>query len=94
MSRDDLFYLPNRPPRPARTPRAGELLFEFLRASDGAPMSCELRCNGDPFGWEAQFFDRGELLFSRGGFLTRALAMQWAELERQALERRRRGAQP
>lgn len=79
---DEDWYKPNRPPLPPRQPKPGEVLFEFVRASDRAPMSCELRFNGESFGWEAQFLERGELLMSRGGFVTRALAVQWAELER------------
>jgi hypothetical protein len=38
----------------------------------------------NPFKWEAQFLERGELLYARGGFVTRALAVQWAEAERNA----------
>ena len=48
--------------------------------------SCELRFHGESYGWEAQFFERGELLFSRGGFVTGALAVQWAEEERAEME--------
>jgi hypothetical protein len=66
--------------------RPGERLFEFLRASGRAPMSCELRFNGESYGWEAQFFERGELPYSRGGFVTRALAVQWAEKERTTMD--------
>ena len=55
----------NCPPPPPRQPRPGELLFEFVRGSDGAPMSCELRFHGESYGWEAQFFERGELLYAR-----------------------------
>jgi hypothetical protein len=71
------------PPAPQQ-PTAGQRLFEFTRASDRAPMMCELRGHGE-FGWEVQFLERGELLYSRR-FDTRALAIQWAELERAALE--------
>ena len=39
---DDPFYLPNAK-LPVRIARLGALLFEFVRPSDGAPMSCELR---------------------------------------------------
>lgn len=60
MSDDCPFYAPNLPPVPARKPRPGELLFEFLRASDRAPMSCELRFHGESYGWEAQFLERGD----------------------------------
>jgi hypothetical protein len=47
-------------------------------------MSCELRFHGESYGWEAQFFERDELWFSRSGFVTRALAVQFAEEERKA----------
>jgi len=30
-----------------RQPKPGEVLFEFVRASDRAPMSCELRFHGE-----------------------------------------------
>lgn len=81
---DEPFYSPTCKPAPARV----ELLFEFVRASDQAPMSCELRFHGESYGWEAQFLKRGHLVFSRGAFVTRALAVQWAELERAAMESR------
>ena len=83
---DDFFARPGLVV-PARVPRLGEVLFAFVRASDRAPMSCELRFHGESFGWEAQFLERGVLFYSHGGFVTRAQAVQWAELERQALER-------
>ena len=50
-------------------------------------MTCELRFHGESYGWEAQFLERGELLYSRGAFMTRALAVQWAEEERKAMEK-------
>jgi hypothetical protein len=75
-------------PRPsARAPTPGEPLFAFVRASDRASMTCELRFHGESFGWEAQFLERGQLLYAHGGFVTRAMAMQWAEAERAAIER-------
>jgi hypothetical protein len=64
-------------------------LLAFVRASDRAPMTCELRFHGESYGWEAQFLERGELLYARGGFVLRALAVQWAEQEQKALEGRR-----
>jgi hypothetical protein len=76
----------NTPRPPARLPRPGEPLFTFVRVSDQAPMSCELRFQGESYGWEAQFLERGELLYAHGGFVTRALAVQWAEEERQAFQ--------
>ena len=62
-------------------------MFEFVRASDRAPMSCELRFHGESFGWEAIFLERGELFVSHGGFVTRELAVRWAEVERAAMEK-------
>ena len=78
---DEPFCTPNLPPPSVRRP--GELLFEFIRASDHAPMSCELRFHGASYGWEAQILERGELLVSHGGFPLRALAVAWAEGERE-----------
>lgn len=76
----------NAPQPPPRQPKPGELLFEFVRARDRAPMSCELRFHGESNGWEAQSLERGELFASRGGFVARSLAVQWAELERASME--------
>jgi hypothetical protein len=82
------FCTPNyKSPAPAQERLTGELLFEFVRASDRAPMSCELRFHGESYGWEAPFFERGELFASHGGFVTKALAVQRAEAERTAIER-------
>lgn len=70
-----------------RLAKPGEHLFAFVRVDDRAPMSCELRCHGESFGWEAQFLKRGELFYSRGAFPTRELAIAWAEQERVVMER-------
>jgi hypothetical protein len=35
-----------------------------------------------------QFYERGELLYAHGGFLTKADAIAWAENERKAMEGR------
>jgi len=40
------------PPATLCSPKGPELLFEFVRASDRAPMSCELRFHGESYGWE------------------------------------------
>jgi hypothetical protein len=84
---DEPFYSPNAKSATARVAKPGELLFEFVRASDRAPMSCELRFHGESYGWEATFFERGDLLCSHGAFVTRKAAIAWAELEREAMER-------
>jgi len=90
MADDASWMFHNSPKAAPRRPKPGEVLFEFIRASDRAPMSCELRFHGESYGREAQFFERGELFYSRGGFVTRALAVQWAEEERKALTTSRR----
>jgi hypothetical protein len=89
MAPDDRepFYSPDAKQAPPRVAKPGELLFEFVRAADRAPMSCELRFHGESYGWEAQFFERGELLFSRGAFVTRKAAIAWATEERKAMEK-------
>jgi hypothetical protein len=73
----------SRPPRP---PKAGELLFEFVRVSDRKHFRCELRFHGESYGWEAQWFDDGGHFASHGAFVTRAAAVAWAEHEREAFE--------
>ena len=72
------------PPPPPRLPPKAETLFEFIRASDRAPMSCELKFHGESYGWEAIFLVRGELFASHGGFMTRGAAVGWAERQRLA----------
>ena len=84
---DDPFYKPSRTPNPRRQPNPGELLFEFVRASDRAPMSCELHFHGESYGWEVQFLERGELRYSHGPFVLRELAAHWADEQRKAMEK-------
>ena len=81
----DNFYKPNHPPAPPRQPQPGERLFEFVVKRNNARWLCELRDEGSHYGVEAQFFQNEELRFSRR-FKTRALAVQWAEEERKAIE--------
>ena len=50
------------------------------------PLTCELRFHGESWGWEAQFYERGEFVIGRR-FLTRAQAVQWAEEERKTTEK-------
>ena len=84
---DDAFYSPNHKPTPPQQPRPRtELLFEFVRPSNHAPMSCALLFHGESYGWEALFYERGELFISHGGFALRAMAIHWAEAERKAME--------
>jgi hypothetical protein len=86
MTDDPRTLLWDAPPPPPRQPRPGEPLFEFIRASDHKRIVVELRFNGESYGWEAQLLEDGiDLFYSRGVFPTRALAMQWAEQERDAI---------
>src|SRR3954471_7767683 len=80
---DDRALLWKAPPPPPRQPKPGEPLFEFIRASDYRRIVVELRFNGESYGWEAQLLEDGVDLFcAHGRFPTRALAVQWAEIER------------
>jgi len=78
--------VPNAPP--PHKPRPAERMFEFTRASDGRRMVVDMLFHSDSYGWEARIVeaDGGWLSHSRGRFATRALAVQWAEQERIALE--------
>ncbi len=82
---DEPFYKPGHLPS-RRVPRPGELLFEFVRESDHAQFRCELRYHGDFWGVEAQFLMNGDLLIAQR-FETKALAMHWATLEREHLQK-------
>jgi hypothetical protein len=76
---DEPFYSPkHRLPDPPRVPRLGEPLWS-LRVNH-VTWSCELRYHGE-WGVEAQILRDGDLVIGRR-FDTRALAVQWAELER------------
>jgi hypothetical protein len=70
-------------PRAACTAQPGELLFEFHVERTHTLYRCELRDRGT-YGVEAQFFDPIDLRIAHL-FPTRALAITWAERERQAL---------
>ena len=74
---------------PPRVPRPGEPLWSF-RSADHHIWSCELRYHGE-FGVEAQILKDGELLIGRR-FDMKALAVQWAEEERKAIEAEKGGA--
>jgi hypothetical protein len=45
-------------------------------------ITCELRFHGETYGWEVQLLHDGELFVARGAFVTRELALLWAERER------------
>ena len=68
---------------PPRQPHPGEKLFEFLVGP--TRHLCELRDHGK-WGVEVQFFKNEEFLMGRH-FDTRELAIQWAAIERAAIEK-------
>jgi hypothetical protein len=70
-------------PAPAVAPRRGENVWTRLKGTRVA--ECELRYHGE-YGVEAQFYRDGEFFSSRR-FDLKAEALQWAQLERQELER-------
>ena len=76
---------PDAPGRKSQKRQPGELLFEFVRESDQTHFRCELRAY-EGWGVEAVFWMNGQLLVARR-FDTRALAVQWAVIERQAVEK-------
>jgi hypothetical protein len=77
MVDDEPFYSPTAKPPPPRVARPGEPLFTFQKGN--RTIVCELRVHGE-FGVEAVFLD-GPRFHSRM-FQTRALAVQWATIER------------
>ena len=88
---DDPFFAPDHRGAVARQPTPGELLFYFLRGH--VRFRCELRDHG-PYGIEAQFFVNEEFLHSRRfdpsldpTRTPREMAVEWAEEERNALEK-------
>jgi hypothetical protein len=83
---DDDWYKPNAPQAPPRVPRPGEPLCAFVRERDKKRFDCELRFNGESYGCEAQIFEQGELFTTHGRFVTRAMAVQWAEEMRNFFE--------
>jgi hypothetical protein len=71
---------------PTTKPTPAEPLFRLTRASDRKSISCELEFNGESYGWEVRFLDGGELLYSRGAFASRELAVAWAWQKRRDIE--------
>ena len=81
----DPIYFPGNVRQPPRS-TPGEPLFEFTVERDHARWLCELRDDGPHHGVEVQFVQNDELRYRRR-FKTRALAVQWAEDERKAIEK-------
>jgi hypothetical protein len=82
MSDADPFYRAGRK-LPVRQPQPGERVRSMQVGA--VSWSCELRYNGGGFGVEAQILRDGELVIGRR-FNTRALALQWADMEREVLQ--------
>lgn len=73
-------------PRPSpRRPQPGELLCEFFSAARRKFYRIELRDRGQ-YGVEVQVLDPVEMVFGHL-FPVRALAVAWAEEQRQAIEK-------
>lgn len=92
--RSDLLHTAK--PAPARQPKPAELLFEFYRESDHSRWRCELRDHGKEFGVEAQFYQNEEFICGRrfdprldASRPSRALAVAWAEEERDVISAQR-----
>ena len=79
---DEPFYTPGLKPPPPKPPKPREGLWQ-LRTGH-VTWSCELLDHG-AYGVEAQILRDGEFVIGRR-FDTRALAVQWAELEREAMK--------
>jgi hypothetical protein len=69
---------------PRRQPTPGEPLWTL--PLEHITWSCELRCHGESYGWEVQILRDGEF-FAGQRFVLRTLAQEFAEAERQILEK-------
>jgi hypothetical protein len=56
---DDEWYKPNPKPTPPRQPKPGEHVWTLVKA--GRRFECELRFQGNSYGWECQLLEDGEL---------------------------------
>lgn len=77
---DQPFYAPGMS-QTLRVPKPGELRWSLRQGVHA--ITCELRGQGE-YGWETQILRDGELWIGRR-FDTRALAIQFADVERAAL---------
>jgi hypothetical protein len=73
---------PFHSPSPSSVPRPGQHLWSLRK--EGVTWEAELRYHRE-YGVEAQILRQGELVIGRR-FDTRALAVQWADNERRALD--------
>jgi hypothetical protein len=70
-------------------PPAGDLLWEFVRPSDGIRLRCELRGAAADV-WQVIVYQNGCLLAWHSGFSHRSVAERWARGTRSALAQRAR----
>ena len=49
---------------PTTKPQPAEPLFEFTRASNQRPITCDLGFNSESYGWEVRFLDGGGLVLA------------------------------
>jgi len=61
MADDEDWYKPHRLPRSRGSHSPANCSLSSCAAPIARPMTCELRFNGESYGWEAQFLERGEL---------------------------------
>jgi hypothetical protein len=78
------FYSPNYRAPTQKLAKPRELAWEFQQ--DQTTWRAELLFHGESWGWEAQIARDGDLVIGRR-FDTKALAMQWVNLERKHLEK-------
>ena len=82
----DEFDAPGHEPTKPREPQPGQIMFEFVRESDGAHYRCELHEFTRSYGFDLRVLKNGDLI-SSDVFATREFAMRWSHEKRQALEK-------
>jgi hypothetical protein len=86
MTDDDVWYKPNGPKSAPRLPKPGERVWSLVK--DGRRLDCELRFQGESYGWECQVLEDGVLRFG-SRFPSHAGAVAEAEAKRERLLRNR-----
>jgi hypothetical protein len=69
-------------------PPSGEVLWEFVRASDNRKLRCELR-DAAPSVWQVILYQDDDLMAWHSGFSARERAEQWARSTKATLDRRK-----
>ena len=76
------WYAPGQGQPPVPQPRPGEPVWSLQK--NGRRVDCELRDHGEPYGFEYQVFDNGELAYGRRCGV-RAAALAEADAKRRRL---------